>query len=82
MEGSVSAGPAEGNRLMETYRQHPDPDVRRRARLVLLLADGRPWSLIAAMWYCSSRTIDRWKRRFQEGGVEALVEDRCAATLG
>jgi len=76
MEGSVSLGPAEHKRLMDVYRKHPDPEVRRRAHILLLLADGRPWSLIAAMLYCSSRTIDRWKKRFEEGGVEALGEDR------
>jgi len=76
MEGSVSPGPAERKRLMEMFRKHPDPEVRRRAHIVLLLADGRSWSLIAGMLYCSTRTIGRWRRRFEEEGVEALVEDR------
>jgi len=76
MEGSVSLGPAGRKRLMEVFRKHPDPQVRRRAHIVLLLADGRPWSLIEAMLYCSSRTIDRWRKRFEEGGAAALSDDR------
>jgi len=75
MEGSVSPGPAERKRLMEMFRKHPDAAVRRRAHIVLLLADGWSWSLIALVLYCSSRTIDRWKSRFAQGGVEALLEE-------
>jgi transposase len=61
---------------MEMYRKHPDPAVRRRAHIVLLLADGRSWSFIESALYCSRRTIDRWKRRFQAGGIEALLGER------
>ena len=30
------------------------------------------WSLIAAVLFCSPRTIARWKRRFERGGIDAL----------
>lgn len=76
MDGSVALGPVERKRLMEVYRKHPDPEVRRRSHIVLLLADGWSWSSIAAALYCSSRTIDRWKKRYERGGVEALQEER------
>jgi transposase len=61
---------------MEMYRRHPDPAVRQRAHIVLLLADGWSWSWIEAALYCSRRTIDRWKKRFERGGVEGLTGER------
>lgn len=73
MEGSVALGRAERKRLMEVYRKHPDPEVRRRAHMLLLLSDGWSWSCIESALYCSSRTIDRWKKRYEQGGVEALL---------
>lgn len=73
MDGSVSLGRRERKRLLELYRGGGESSVRLRAHVVLLLADGHAWSVIAAMLYCSTRTIARWKRRFEEGGVEALV---------
>jgi transposase len=76
MEGSFAPGPAERKRLMEMYRRHPDPAVRQRALIVLLLADGRSWSFIESALYCSRRTIDRWKKRFEQGGIEALTGER------
>jgi transposase len=76
MEGSVSLGRAERKRLMELYRKHPDPAIRQRAHMVLLLDDGRSWSDITKILYCSTRTLARWKPRFLQGGVDALVEDR------
>jgi putative transposase len=76
MDGSVSLGPAERKRLLEMYRKHPDPAVRQRAHIVLLLVDGWSWSWIESTLYCSRRTIDRWKKRFEVGGVEALAGER------
>jgi transposase len=55
------------------YRRHPDPAVRLRAHVLLLLADGRTWSDIAAVLYTSSTTINRWRHRFEAGGVDALL---------
>lgn len=72
MDGSVSLGPAGRKRLMAMYRRHPDPAVRQRAHIVLLLSDGWSWSSVESALYCSRRTIDRWKKRFKEEGVEAL----------
>lgn len=76
MEGSVSLSRAERKRVMDAYRSHAAPDVRRRCQIALLLDDGRSWSQIVQYVYCSTRTIDRWKRRFEQGGVEALFEER------
>ena len=76
MDGSISLGPAGRKGRMEMYRRHPDPAVRRRAHIVLLLADGRSWLFIESALYCRRRAIDRWKKRFEAGGIEALLGER------
>lgn len=76
MEGSIVLRGGQRNRLLQLYRSEHDPAVRRRAHLVLLLADGHSWSLIQSVLYCSAATIARWKDRFEAGGVAALREER------
>jgi transposase len=76
MDGSIVLGSSQRKRLLELYRKEPDPQVRLRAHVVLLLADGHAWALIAAVLFCSSATIARWKARFESGGVEALRDER------
>ena len=61
MDGSDSLRPAGRKRLLEMDRRHPDPAVRQRAHIVLLLADGRSLSFIEPALYCGLRTIDRWR---------------------
>jgi transposase len=39
----------------------------------LLLADGYPWATVAAVLYCSTRTVARWKGRFEQGRLDALL---------
>jgi transposase len=58
--------------LLDHYRSDPDPALRLRAHIILLLADGHTWATVAAVLFCSSRTIDRWQKRFRHGGVEAV----------
>jgi putative transposase len=76
MEGSIVLRGGQRNRLLQLYRSEPDPAVRLRAHLILLLADGHPWALIAAVLFCSTATIARWKDRFDVDGVAALREER------
>src|SRR2546421_4575187 len=76
MEGSIVLGSSQRKRLLQLYRKDLDPQVRLRAHLVLLLADGRAWAMIAAVLFCSSATIARWKARFEHGGVEALLQQQ------
>src|SRR5579859_2450882 len=73
MTASISLQGDERNTLLDYYRHHPDPALRLRAHIILLLADGFAWATIAAVLYCSSRTIARWQRRFHEGRVDALL---------
>lgn len=73
MDGKLVLRGTQRRRLLEWYRRHPDPQVRSRAHLILLLADGHAWMLITAMLYCSSRTVALWKGRFEQGGIDALL---------
>src|SRR5262245_45448214 len=61
------------NALLDHYRADPDPQVRLRAHILLLLADGYPWAAIAAVLFTSPDTIARWKGRFERGGVTAIL---------
>jgi transposase len=75
MDGSIALGRAQRKRLLDLYRKDPDPCVRLRAHIVLLLSDGQAWSLIGAVLFCSSATIARWKGRFEAGGIDALLAE-------
>lgn len=46
-------------------------DVR-KARLLLLLAEGRPYSEIEVLLGCSSAYISRWKKRYESQGMAGL----------
>src|SRR6476619_5655572 len=48
-------------------------DAARRARVSLLLAEGRSYAGIATMTGCSSRTIALWKQRFARDGLAGLA---------
>jgi len=63
----------ERSTLLDYLRRSPDPALRGRAHLILLLADGHSWALITAVLFCSSRTIARWRDRFQRGRIPALA---------
>lgn len=47
-------------------------DEARRARMMLMLADGLPYTAIEAALGCSSATVALWKQRFVEGGLAGL----------
>ena len=73
MPSSLSLRPAQRDTLLRYYRRHPEAATRLRAHIILMLAEGHPWSLIGAVLYCSARTIAACKRRFEVGGIDALV---------
>ena len=52
-------------------------DLARRARALLLLADGHSYAEVTAAVGWSSATIATWKARFQADGLAA-----CAAAIG
>src|SRR5918993_3214546 len=76
MDGSIVLGSSQRKRLLAVYRKEPDPQVRLRAHVILLLSEGHAWSLVAAVLFCSTATIARWKTRFEAGGVGALLDER------
>ena len=59
--------------LLALYRKDPDPELRFRAHILLLLGQGHAWDTIEAMLFCSSRTVDRWLKRFQDEGIPGLT---------
>jgi len=69
---SITLTPDQRSALLRYYRGPFDPQRRLRAHILLLLGDGRTWGDIARTLYCSSRTIDRWQRRFRQEGLAAL----------
>jgi transposase len=70
----ITLSTAERNTLLAYYRcPYHDSALRLRAHIVLLLADGYAWATIAAVLYCSSRTIARWQDRFAPGRLDALL---------
>jgi transposase len=72
MTRSIILAPAERRELLDIYRKQADPEVRFRAHILLLLDDGRSWEDVGSTLYCSSRTIDRWVKRFRDDGVPGL----------
>ena len=47
-------------------------DDVRRARLILLLSDGEPYSSIVAKLSCNRSYISKWKQRFEDDGLAGL----------
>lgn len=76
MDGSIVLVGGQRKRLLKLYRKERNPAVRLRAQLILLLADGYAWALIAAVLFCSTATIARWKQQFERGGVAVLLTER------
>jgi putative transposase len=72
MTRSIRLTPDQRTALLGRYRQDPEPEVRFRSHILLLLDDGHSWVAVAALLFCSSRTIDRWVKRFAAEGVEGL----------
>jgi transposase len=73
MSCTITLAAHERKALLDLYRHATDPQVARRAHILLLLDGGYPWGTIAAVLFTSSSTIARWQQRFHEGGVEALA---------
>jgi transposase len=73
MNGRMRVTPTEHQALWEQYRKGSDPHVRLRAHIILLLAQGYSWAVIAGVLFCSTRTIARWKIRVGQEGVTAVL---------
>ena len=73
MTRSIALNHEQRTALLDRYRKDPDPEVRFRSHILLLLDDGHTWATVATLLFCSSRTIDRWVKRFATEGVEAVA---------
>lgn len=70
---AVQLDPRERAELERRSRsQRVRADEARRARMMLMLADGMPYTAIEAALGCSSATVALWKRRFITGGLAGL----------
>jgi transposase len=73
MTYSITLSHHQRSTLLDHLRRSSNPDLRLRAHILLLSADGYSYAAIAAVLYCSSRTIARWRQRFHDGGLDALL---------
>ena len=69
---SIRLTPPERQDLLDHVRRSPDPAVRLRSHILLLLDAGHPWATISAVLFCSFSTISRWKRRYERDGADAV----------
>jgi len=54
----------------------PQARLKRRSRIILLLARGLSQAAVASQLGVSRRTVAIWKQRFIDGGATALQHDR------
>ena len=73
MTRSVTLDARQRQASLDRYRKDSDPEVRSRAHILWLLDDGHTWATVCTSLFCSSRTIDRWVKRFQAEGAEGLA---------
>src|SRR3954453_6374584 len=72
MSASFSLSRRDRKALLALYRTAAGPQVRLPAHVLLLLDAGYSWALIAAVLFTSTSTINRWRARYREGGLEAV----------
>jgi len=71
----VSLTPTERSDLDQLLRATTTPSgIARRARCVVMLADGASYADICTTLEVTDRFIARWKQRYQDGGVLALAD--------
>ena len=73
MGNSIHLRPDDRKTLLHHYRGSPAPPVRLRCHILLLLDAGHPWALITAVLFTSSATINRWRRAYLRGGIDAVL---------
>ena len=81
MSDSITLTADERVALLDHLRHAPQPELRLRAHIILLLADGHSWSLLVAVLYCSTRTIARWQQRFRQDRLAGLLDQPRGAPV-
>jgi hypothetical protein len=69
----------EDRRLLERWVRSPTAAQRvvLRSRVVLHLASGKTQRQVARVLGISRTTVDLWRRRFLDGGCQALCRDKA-----
>ena len=63
--------------LLESWvKSAPQARLKRRSRIILLLANGLSQAAVATQLGVSRRTVAIWRQRFLEGGPSTLQHDR------
>lgn len=62
--------------LEEWVKTSPQARLKRRSRIILLLASGLSQAAVAAQLGVSRRTVAIWRQRFLDGGPAILQHDR------
>ena len=74
----LSVRPISKAEEQQLYRllDHPDPQVQKRAKAVLLSAQGYSANEMVPLVNLTAKSIRKWLRRFNEEGVEGLTRER------
>jgi transposase len=75
-QGSLQVDSATIALLEGWVKSAPQARLKRRSRIILLLARGMSQAAVAAQLGVSRRTVAVWRRRFLEGGAASLERDR------
>jgi putative transposase len=76
MDGSIRLSVLDRKALLQVYRKGTEPEHRLRAHILLLLDDEVAWSVIVAVLFTSTTTVNRWRRRYLEEGVAGITGRR------
>jgi transposase len=74
MKGSIGLRAAQRKSLLQVVKNGTSHEQRLRAHLLLLLDEGIAWTTITAVLFTSSSTINRWRQRYLQGGLAAVIE--------
>jgi putative transposase len=77
MDGSIRLPAPDRKALLDVYRRGTDPERRLRAHILLLLDDQVAWTVIAALLFTSTATVNRWRRRYLAEGVAGIAGRRA-----
>lgn len=61
--------------LLDDLRKERERKYADRIRVILLIDEGRRYKDIADFLFLDEKTILNWKKRYEEGGLEKLVND-------
>jgi putative transposase len=73
MDGSIRLRPSERKTALQVLRRGTDAELRQRMHILLLLDAGQPWTLIVAVLFTSTATINRWRKRFLRDGLDSVL---------